>query len=88
MKTSLVFDKIQKEIPRVVETLFSLIPSGVGAEGAIPKLSKGDEKRLLKGGARWAVEQGYGRELDLVGQGLREPALVGDIGVKAISAGR
>lgn len=65
MKTSLVFDKIQEEIPRVVDTLFSLIPSGVGAEGAIPKLSKGDEKRLLKGGARWAVEQGYGRELDL-----------------------
>lgn len=37
----------------------------MGAEGAIPKLSKSDEKRLLKDGARWAVAQGYGREEDL-----------------------
>lgn len=65
VKTSLVFGEIREKIPRVVETLFSLIPSGVGSEGAIPKLSKGDEKRLLKEGARWAVEQGYGRQEDL-----------------------
>ena len=65
MKTGLVFSDIKEKLPRVVDTLFSLIPSGVGSEGAIPKLSKGDEKRLLKEGARWAVEQGYGRHEDL-----------------------
>jgi tRNA-splicing ligase RtcB len=65
VKTSLVFEAIKGRIPQVVEKLFSLIPSGVGSEGAIPKLSKGDEKRLLKNGARWAVEQGYGRQEDL-----------------------
>jgi tRNA-splicing ligase RtcB len=42
-----------------------MIPSGVGSEGAIPKLSKADEKRLLRDGARWAVGEGYGREEDL-----------------------
>ncbi len=65
VKTNLAFGAIREKIPRLVDTLFSLIPSGVGAEGAIPKLSKGDEKRLLREGARWAVEQGYGQQEDL-----------------------
>ena len=65
MKTSLVFDQVKEKLTRIVETLFSLIPSGVGSEGAIPKLSKQDEKRLLRDGARWAVSQGYGRHEDL-----------------------
>lgn len=65
VKTNLVFREIQEKMTRLVESLFSLIPSGVGAHGAIPKISKGEEKRLLQEGARWAVEQGYGRQEDL-----------------------
>jgi tRNA-splicing ligase RtcB (3'-phosphate/5'-hydroxy nucleic acid ligase) len=65
VKTSLVFEEVKEKLPRLVETLFSMIPSGVGSEGAIPKLSKANEKRLLKDGARWAVNAGYGREEDL-----------------------
>lgn len=65
MKTSLVFSEIEVRLPRIVETLFSLVPSGVGSEGAIPKLSQKDEKRLLRDGARWAVGEGYGRQEDL-----------------------
>ena len=65
MRTSLVFEEVKDELPRIVDTLFSLIPAGVGSEGAIPKLSKQDEKRLLRDGARWAVSEGYGRQEDL-----------------------
>ena len=65
MKTSLVFEQIKDHLPHLVETLFSAIPSGVGSEGAIPKLSKQDEKRLLRDGARWAVAEGYGDQADL-----------------------
>ena len=65
VKTSLVFEQVKEKLPRIVEALFSLIPSGVGSEGAIPKLSKQDEKRLLRDGARWAVAEGYGRQEDL-----------------------
>jgi tRNA-splicing ligase RtcB (3'-phosphate/5'-hydroxy nucleic acid ligase) len=65
VKTSLVFEQIKDKLPRIVETLFSLIPSGVGSEGAIPKVSKQDEKRLLREGARWAVSEGYGHADDL-----------------------
>jgi tRNA-splicing ligase RtcB len=65
VRTGLVFEEIKDKLPRVVETLFSLIPSGVGSEGAIPRLSKQDEKRLLREGARWAVAEGYGEREDL-----------------------
>jgi tRNA-splicing ligase RtcB (3'-phosphate/5'-hydroxy nucleic acid ligase) len=66
VKTGLVFEQIKDKRTRVVEALFSLIPSGVGSEGAIAKLSKQDEKRLLREGARWAVSEGYGYQDDLV----------------------
>jgi tRNA-splicing ligase RtcB (3'-phosphate/5'-hydroxy nucleic acid ligase) len=65
VKTGLVFGQIKEKLPRVVENLFSFIPSGVGSQGAIAKLSIQDEKRLLRDGARWAVTEGYGREEDL-----------------------
>ena len=65
VKTGLVFEQVKEKLPRIVDTLFSLIPSGVGSEGAIPKLSKQEEKRLLRDGARWAVSEGYGRQEDL-----------------------
>ena len=65
MKTGLVFDEVKDKLARIVDTLFSLIPSGVGSEGAIPKLSRQDEKRLLRDGARWAITEGYGGQDDL-----------------------
>ena len=84
MKTSLVFDEVKDRLTRIVENLFSFIPSGVGSEGAIAKLSKQDEKRLLRNGAQWAVAQGYGRQedLDFMEEGGKlasaEPELIGD----------
>lgn len=65
VKTGLAFEQIRDKLVRVVDTLFSLIPSGVGSEGAITKLSRQDEKRLLREGARWAVAEGYGSHDDL-----------------------
>jgi tRNA-splicing ligase RtcB len=66
VKTSLVFEEVKDRLGRVVDHLFSLIPAGVGSEGAIPKLSKNEEKRLLDDGARWAISHGYGRQEDLL----------------------
>src|SRR5215813_12601958 len=65
VKTGLVFEQIKDKLTRVVESLFSVIPAGVGSEGTIAKLSKQDEKRLLREGARWAVTEGYGSQEDL-----------------------
>ena len=65
VRTNLLYRDVEEKISRLVEALFSLIPSGVGAQGAIPKISRGEEKRLLREGARWAVGEGYGRQEDL-----------------------
>ena len=46
-------------------SLFSRIPCGVGSSGAIKKLSKEEEKKVMQKGARWAIESGFGSQDDL-----------------------
>ncbi|MBI4834634.1 MAG: RtcB family protein [Planctomycetes bacterium] len=65
MRTNLTVDDVQSKIKEIVRDLYNAIPSGVGSEGAIPKLSPQDEKQLLIKGSRWAVEKGYGEAEDL-----------------------
>jgi tRNA-splicing ligase RtcB len=49
---------------RLADTLFQRIPAGVGSTGRI-KLRDKKMDAMLRGGARWAVEQGWGEEGDL-----------------------
>lgn len=49
----------------LLDRLYQAIPSGVGASGAIPRLSGGEEHAVLTRGAAWAVEMGFGTEADL-----------------------
>ncbi len=48
----------------LVEVLYREIPSGVGSRGKL-RLSKEDEKRIIRKGALWAVENGMGEKEDL-----------------------
>jgi len=48
----------------LAETLYRTIPAGLGSTGAI-SLNHHQMDEMLRGGARWAVEQGFGREADL-----------------------
>ena len=48
----------------LADNLFHTIPAGLGSKGAIA-LDEVEMDRMLAGGARWAVEQGYGRAGDL-----------------------
>ncbi|KWT86081.1 tRNA-splicing ligase RtcB [Candidatus Magnetominusculus xianensis] len=48
----------------LVGVLYNSVPSGVGTKGALA-LSLDDERELLKKGARWAVERGFGTADDL-----------------------
>ncbi|HMK87902.1 MAG TPA: RtcB family protein [Steroidobacteraceae bacterium] len=49
---------------RLADTLFARIPVGVGSTGLI-RLSAEDMDAMLTGGARWAVERGWGLPRDL-----------------------
>ena len=51
---------VEGKIEPLVDQLFRDVPSGVGASGAIAKLSRQELERVLVEGAGWAVEQGYG----------------------------
>jgi len=62
--TTLSSSDIQEDLPKLADALFAMIPCGVGAEGAIPKLSKAEEKKLTTEGVRWAIARGFGSARD------------------------
>lgn len=63
LRTNLSKKDVEKHKKRVVETLFQDIPSGVGKKGRII-LKESELKDVLKKGAQWAVEKGYGKKED------------------------
>ena len=65
VSTKLQAEEIRNKLNKIADQLFAMIPCGVGAKGAIPKLSKSDEMKLTTQGARWAVERDFGRAADL-----------------------
>jgi tRNA-splicing ligase RtcB len=65
MRSGLSRMDIKGRIRELVEALFINIPSGVGSHRKDLKLSREEERRVLKKGARWAVEKGFGSAEDL-----------------------
>ncbi|HEY7473160.1 MAG TPA: RtcB family protein [Gemmatimonadota bacterium] len=64
-RTELSIDALDGRVPALMDALFEAVPSGVGAEGAIARLSRAELEQILVRGARWAVERGYGDADDL-----------------------
>ena len=62
--TNLVESQIRPKLEPLVNMLYQNIPSGVGSKGPL-KLSKQEEKRVLREGSRWAVLQGFGEDDDI-----------------------
>ena len=65
MRSGLSRMDIQGKVRELVEALFTNIPSGVGSHRKDLKLNREEERRVLKRGARWAVEEGFGSSEDL-----------------------
>ncbi len=64
IRTELSEKDVLPKIKELIAALFRAIPCGVGSKGRV-KLRGAEEKRVLKIGSRWAVEQGMGTEEDL-----------------------
>jgi tRNA-splicing ligase RtcB (3'-phosphate/5'-hydroxy nucleic acid ligase) len=64
LRSNLRKDNVTAKIKDLVSVLYNEIPSGVGSKGKV-RLGPDDEKRILKKGAQWAVEQGFGESGDL-----------------------
>ncbi|MCX8042390.1 MAG: RtcB family protein, partial [Thermodesulfobacteriaceae bacterium] len=56
--------EVEPVLEKLIDELFETVPSGVGSEGEI-KLSPSELDEVLVGGAKWAVEAGYGEPEDL-----------------------
>jgi tRNA-splicing ligase RtcB len=65
MRSGLSRNDIQGRMKELVEALFTNIPSGVGSHRKDLKLGREEERQVLKKGARWAVEKGFGTREDL-----------------------
>ncbi len=62
--TNLTENDVRPRIEKVVNELFHAVPSGLGSEGRI-KLKGKEIDKVLRDGARWAIEKGYGEPEDL-----------------------
>ena len=65
MRSGLSRIEIQEKIRELVEVLFVNSPSGVGSHRKDLKLNREEQRQVLRKGARWAIERGYGDESDL-----------------------
>lgn len=64
LHTGLTSAEVDSVKTRLADALFADIPAGVGSQGSI-RLDDQQMDAMLKGGARWAVRQGYGTDNDL-----------------------
>src|SRR2546429_3318863 len=65
VRTGLEADAVASRLERLADALYQTIPAGVGSEGAIPKLTEAEEKKILAKGSAWAVAREFGRASDL-----------------------
>ena len=64
LHTGLRTDDIEPVKAALADALYSGIPAGVGSQGAIT-LNDAEMDAMLTGGARWAIDEGYGDPVDL-----------------------
>jgi tRNA-splicing ligase RtcB len=64
IRTNLTESEVRAKLQPVVDALFVGVPAGVGSTGRV-KVGMGEIDDVLRGGARWAVQKGYGRPDDL-----------------------
>src|SRR3989304_1474241 len=62
--TGLTLDQVQAKKEPLADALFHQIPAGVGSRGKL-SLNEKEMNAMLTGGAKWAVERGYGMREDL-----------------------
>jgi len=64
MRTNLLAKDVRPVLEKLISSLFTNIPSGVGSTGRI-KLSQGEVAEVLEKGSAWAVRKGYGTREDI-----------------------
>lgn len=63
IRTNLTKDVVQPRMKQILDTLFQLVPSGLGSRGRI-RLTETDIDNVALEGIEWAIAKGYGWEED------------------------
>jgi tRNA-splicing ligase RtcB len=64
LRTGLEAERIRPRLSALVDALYAAVPTGVGGRGAVT-LDARELGRVMREGARWAVERGHGEAADL-----------------------
>jgi len=64
VRTNLTADEVAPRIEELVDTLFRMVPSGVGSRGAL-QVTRREFQELVEQGAGWCVRRGLGTPHDL-----------------------
>jgi tRNA-splicing ligase RtcB len=64
LRTNLEVKDVQEKLKPLIDTIFEEVPSGLGSKGKV-RLDVRELDAVLEGGARWAVEKGFGRPEDI-----------------------
>lgn len=64
MTTNLTVKEVLPHLPKLVDLLFSRVPSGVGSRGFL-KLNRKELEEVMVEGASWCLKHGFAQELDL-----------------------
>jgi len=70
LRTNLIEEQVRDKLAPLMDVLFHGVPSGVGSLGRL-KVDGREIDAVLRGGARWAIEHGYGwtEDLDMIEAG-------------------
>lgn len=64
LRSNLVAHDVVKHVEKIIGSIYSNVPSGVGSEGKI-RLERQELQKVLVEGSAWAVKKGYGYQEDL-----------------------
>jgi len=87
--TNLAYKEVQPKIKELVDTMFRLVPVGVGAKGFVD-VTPSQFKEIVTEGSKWCVENGYGWKEDVErteGHGKIDWADVSKVSDKALKRG-
>ncbi len=90
IKTNLSRQDVEKNLDDLLTALYQTIPTGIGSQNAIGKLSETELKKVLVNGAEWAINKGFGKERDLAvieENGRMNSAKVDKISSRALQRG-
>jgi len=64
IRTDLTIKEVQPKLKELVNTLFGMVPSGVGGKGFL-KINRNQFKEIMTDGVKWCVDNGYAWKEDL-----------------------